>query len=180
MLGYADLPKVRAWRAGHNWVAPACSRCGGRSPHCPFCFRNYQQAGSAGSASIRAASVVRIHRSLSKPRPVNRYAGKLLGRRGRELRRRGRFGLVLRRWAALCWDSRGGTALCLDSFVCIVRVDFQDIAARAVALATVGGDDPEFFNDREIGMIDAVDEHVLVIRFYGKGKSVAVECVERK
>jgi hypothetical protein len=27
----------------HNWISPVCSRCGNRSPSCPFCFENYQR-----------------------------------------------------------------------------------------------------------------------------------------
>jgi len=32
----------------HNWVAPACSWCGNRSPHCPFCFANNQRGRKRG------------------------------------------------------------------------------------------------------------------------------------
>src|SRR5580692_3312604 len=32
----------------HNWISPACSRCGNRSPSCPFCFENFQRGRKRG------------------------------------------------------------------------------------------------------------------------------------
>jgi hypothetical protein len=106
-----------------------------------------------------------------QPRPVNKYAAGLLYRKRRELQGRVRF-------LALCWDFRGGSAFCLDGFVSLIRMYFLDVSARAEPLVAVGSSYPEFFNDRKCGVINPVNEDMLVKRLDAEWQMIAIECVE--
>jgi len=81
------MPVCRGCEHGgseHNWVSAACSNCGGRSPHCPFCFRRYEQGRKRGQCLVVGCACgkyvpVALH---ARPlRPANTYAARLLQRK---------------------------------------------------------------------------------------------------
>jgi hypothetical protein len=65
----------------HNWVSPACSRCGNRSPSCPFCFQKYQQGRKRGQCQHPGCGCGTYSPLTDQARPVNKYAGRLMYRK---------------------------------------------------------------------------------------------------
>jgi hypothetical protein len=65
----------------HNWVSPVCSRCGNRSPSCPFCFQNYQRGIKRGQCQHPGCTCRAYSPLTDQARPVNKYAGRLLYRK---------------------------------------------------------------------------------------------------
>jgi hypothetical protein len=83
---YVSMPICRNCEHGgrnHNWVSPACSRCGGRSPHCPFCFENYQRGRKRGQCQHPECGCGKYVPAGDGPRPVNKVIGRALYRKRR-------------------------------------------------------------------------------------------------
>jgi hypothetical protein len=86
LVQYWRMPICRRCEHGgraHNWISPTCSRCGNRSSHCPFCIRNYQRGRKRGQCQHPGCSCSTYSPMTDKPRPVNKFAGKLLYRKHR-------------------------------------------------------------------------------------------------
>lgn len=81
------MPVCRGCEHGgceHNWVSGACSNCVGRSPHCPFCSRNYERGRKRGQcqhAGCACSKYVPVTSQSGRVRPVNTYAARVLNRR---------------------------------------------------------------------------------------------------
>jgi hypothetical protein len=50
-------------------------------PHCPFCFRNYQQGRKRGQCQHSGCMCGKYVPLTDQPRPVNKYAARLLYRK---------------------------------------------------------------------------------------------------
>jgi hypothetical protein len=57
----------------HNWIAPACSRCGNRNPSCPFCYRNYQRGRKRGQCQYPGCTCRAYSPLTNQARPANKY-----------------------------------------------------------------------------------------------------------
>ena len=81
------MPVCRGCEHGgreHNWVSAACSNCGGRSPHCPFCFRRYEQGKKRGQCQhpgCACGKYVPLTGHAERVRLVNAYAARVVQRR---------------------------------------------------------------------------------------------------
>jgi hypothetical protein len=53
------------------------SRCGNRSPHCPFCFGNYQRGRKRGQCQHPGCACRSYSPLTDQPRPVNKCAARL-------------------------------------------------------------------------------------------------------
>ena len=82
----------------HNWISPVCSRCGDRSPSCPFCFQKFQQGRKRGQCQHPGCGCVRIQPLTDQPsRSISTPRGCCIGRGG-ELRRGIERGSIGRHW----------------------------------------------------------------------------------
>jgi hypothetical protein len=87
VLKYADLPKVRAWRAGAQLDIAAVFAVWKSEPALSVLFSELstrQEARAVPASGLCVPCVFTAH--CDQPRPVNKYAARLLYRKRRELR----------------------------------------------------------------------------------------------
>jgi hypothetical protein len=81
------MPGCRGCEHGggeHNWASAVCSNCGGRSPHCPFCFARYEQGRKRGQCqhvNCACGKYAPLTGQAEPIGPVNGYAARLLYRK---------------------------------------------------------------------------------------------------